>query len=61
MPRFTKEALNKMVVKSHDHSIISLTTICHKFNIQKGKIHLNNIFIEFCRQNKRKLHPKYHE
>lgn len=40
MPRFVEETLTKMVVKSHNSSLTTLTTICEKFNIQKGN---NNI------------------
>ncbi len=43
MPQFEETALNKMVVKSTDPTVVTLTTICEKYNIQKGKFLLKPI------------------
>ena len=43
MPQYDEETLKKMVVKSLDPALVTLTTICEKFNIQKGEIYLVNL------------------
>lgn len=42
MPHYTKDRLEKLVVKRNDLNEITLKSICLKYNIQFGK--LNNFF-----------------
>ena len=52
MPEYARETLTKMPVRTKGTEV-SLTDICVKFNISKGKCHLNRA--EIFRENQGKL------